>query len=163
MKKIISCILLAVLLFACTAAHAEVPSLSESLFKYAKTAITALAAGDYEKVVTGLPFSDVSPSAGEWRSLAEGSFSSLSGASPQTKYAVAYYTGSIWKVAVPVSKPDSGSVETLVLLSEDGKTFTGYGCTSWKKVEGEYQSSSYVSWNDEYNASTSVVIENDWN
>jgi len=160
MKKILCCILLAAMLLSCTCAVAEVPSLSESLFKYAKKAITALADGDYEKVVTGLPFSDVSPSAEEWRNLAEGSFSALAGSSPQTKYAVAYWTGNVWKVAVPVATPSSGSIETLVLVSEDGATFTGYGCSSWKKIESESQSSSYVSWNDEYNASTSVVVEN---
>lgn len=164
MKRLISFIVLTALLLCCAgSALAEVPSLSENLFKYAKSALTALAAGDYEKVVTGLPFSDVSPSASEWRNLAEGSFSTLSGSNPQTKYAVAYWAGNVWKIAVPVSAPNSGSIETLVLVSEDGKTFTGYGCTSWKKVSGEYQSSSYVSWNEEYNASTSVVVENDFN
>ena len=162
MKKFICCILLAALLVVCaSSAYAQVPSLSGSLFQYAKSALTNLASGDYQKVVTSLPFSDVSPSADEWRNLAEGSFSSLSGSSPQTRYAVAYWIGNVWKVAVPVSEPSSGGVETLVLVSEDGKTFTGYGCSSWKKVTGEFQSSDYVSWNEEYNASTSVVVEND--
>lgn len=162
MKKLLICTLIAALLTVCAAtALAEVPSLSESLFKYAKGALTSLASGAYDKVVTSLPFSDVSPSADEWRNFAQGSFSSLSGASPQTKYAVAYWVGSVWKVAVPVSEPSSGSVETLVLISEDGSTFTGYGCSSWSSVSSEYQGSKYVVWNDEYNASTSVVVESD--
>lgn len=159
MKRLISCILIAAVLF-CAAAQAEVPSLSDKLFKYAKSALACLASGEYDKVVTSLPFSDISPSADEWRSFARGSFSSLSG-SPQSKYAVAYWTGGAWKIAVPVAEPASGSVETLVLVSEDGRSFSGYGCTSWSKVKGEYQNSNYVSWNDEYNASTSVIIESD--
>lgn len=162
MKKILTYTLIAALLAVCAAtAFAEVPSLSESLFKYAKGAITSLAAGAYDKVVTSLPFSDVSPSADEWRSFAQGSFSSLSGASPQTKYAVAYWVGSVWKIAVPVSEPSSGSVETLVLISEDGSTFTGYGCSSWSSVCSEYQGSKHVVWNDEYSSTTSVVVESD--
>lgn len=161
MKKIISCFLIAAMLL-CAAAQAEVPSLSEKLFKYAKAALTCLASGEYDKVVTGLPFSGLSPSADEWRSFAQGSFSSLSG-KPQSKYAVAYWTGRAWKIAVPVAEPASGSVETLVLVSEDGSSFSGYGCTSWSKVKGEYQNSNYVSWNEEYNASTSVLIESDVN
>lgn len=161
MKKIISCLLIAAMLL-CAAAQAEVPSLSEKLFKYAKAALTCLASGEYDKVVTGLPFSGLSPSADEWRSFAQGSFSSLSG-KPQSKYAVAYWTGRAWKIAVPVAEPASGSVETLVLVSEDGSSFSGYGCTSWSKVKGEYQNSNYVSWNEEYNASTSVLIESDVN
>lgn len=161
MKRLISCMLIAAVLL-CTAAQAEVPSLSEKLFKYAKSALSCLASGEYDKVVTGLPFSDISPSADELRSFAQGSFSSLPG-NPQSKYAVAYWTGRAWKIAVPVSEPASGNVETLVLISEDGSSFTGYGCTSWGKVEGEYRNSNYVSWNDEYNASTSVIIESDEN
>jgi len=159
MKRFISCMLIAVLLF-CTAAQAEVPSLSEKLFKYAKGALSSLASGEYDKVVTNLPFSDISPSADEWRSFAQGSFSSLS-SKPQTKYAVAYWTGRTWKVAVPVAEPASGSVETFVLVSEDGHSFSGYGCTSWSKIKNEYQNSNYVFWSDEYNASTSVIIESD--
>lgn len=161
MKKFLCCILIVVLAAMSVAALAEVPSLSESLFKYAKGALTCLASGAYDKVVTSLPFSDVSPSADEWRSFAKGSFSSLSGGNPQTKYAVAYWTGRAWKIAVPVSTPDSGSVETLVLLSEDGSTFSGYGCSSWSSVCSEYQNSNFVVWNDEYNSSVSAIVEAD--
>ena len=62
---------------------------------------------------------------------------------------------------MPVSDPASSDVEVLVLISEDGKSFTGYGCTTWGKVKKEYQNADYVQWNEEYNASTSVVIEFD--
>lgn len=162
MKKIFCWILIASLLLICTgSALAQTPSLSSKLFKYAKRALEDLADGDYQAVVSTLPFSDVSPSADEWRRLAEGSFSTLSGASPQTRYAVAYRVGDFWKIAVPVSEPDSGSVETLVLVSEDGETFTGYGCSSWKKVSAELEASDYVTWNEEYTPMTSVVVEND--
>jgi len=160
MKRFLSCFLIVVLLFCMAAAQAEVPALSEKLFRYAKGALACLASGEYDKVVTNLPFSDISPSADEWRSFAQGSFSALS-ASPQTQYAVAYWTGRAWKIAVPVVAPVSGSEETLVLVSEDGSSFSGYGCTSWSKVQGEYQNSAYVTWNEEYNASTSVIIEKD--
>lgn len=159
MKKLISLLLIAAML-CCTSALA-VPSLSEGLFKYAKGALKCLAGGDYEKVVTSLPFSDVSPSAREWSGFAEGSFSSLAGTSPQTKYAVAYWAGSVWKVAVPIDEPSSAGVETLVLISEDGSTFCGYGCSSWGSVKKEYSKSDYVVWNDEYSGSTSVVVEFD--
>lgn len=159
-KKAISCMLILVVLLSATA-HAQAPSLSENLFKYAKSALKSLAAGDYQKVVTSLPFSGVSPSAKEWSSFVEGSFGSLSGDAPQTKYAVAYWTGKVWKVAVPLAEPDSKDVETFVLVSEDGSSFSGYGCSSWGNVSKEYQKSDYVRWNDEYNGSTSVVVEFD--
>ena len=161
MKKLICCTLIVILAVMSASALAEVPSLSEGLFRYAKGALVSLASGAYDKVVTSLPFSDVSPSADEWRSFARGSFSSLTDGDPQTKYAVAYWTGRAWKVAVPVSTPDSGSVETLVLLSEDGSTFSGYACASWSSVCSEYQNSNYVVWNDEYNASVSAIVEPD--
>lgn len=164
MKKVLLCVLIASLILASViCAHAEVPSLSEKLFSYAKGALTNLASGDYDKVVTKLPFSDVSPSADEWRSFTEGSFSNLSGSSPQTKYAVAYWTGRMWEIAVPISEPSSDGVETLVLLSEDGSSFCGYSCSSWGSVCSEYESSSHVIWNEEYNASTSAIVENDQN
>lgn len=162
MKKILCSILCAALLLACMGvALAEVPSLSDNAFKYAKGALKALASGEYDKVVTALPFSGVSPSADEWRNFAEGSFSGLSGSSPQTKYAVAYWTGSVWKLAVPVSEPSSDRVETLVLITDDGENFSGYSCSSWGNVKSEYQGSTYVLWNDEYNSSTSAMVESD--
>lgn len=160
MKKIICCTLAAILLLA-TTALAEVPSLSENMFKYAKGTLSCLASGAYDKIVTSVPFSGVSPSADEWAGFAQGGFTDLTGSSPQTKYAVAYWTGSSWKIAVPVSEPSSGSVETLVLISEDGQSVTGYGCSSWVQVSSEYESSSYVRWNSEYNSSTSAVVEMD--
>ena len=93
--------------------------------------------------------------------VAGGGFNALSGAPTKTKYAVAYWTGSSWKIAVPVSEPNTGSVETLVVISEDGQSVTGYGCSSWSQGSSEYESSSYVRWNSEYNSSTSAVVEMD--
>ena len=158
MKKIIAFALAFVLLLAC--ACAEVASPSDKLFKYAKEALYSLSAGDYDHLVTALPFSDMSPSADEWRSFAKGSFTSLP-TMPQQQYAVAYWLGDCWKVAVPVSEPDSDWVETLVLISEDGMSFTGYGCTMWAQVRSEYQSAEYVRWNEEYFGGTFAIVEFD--
>ena len=160
MKKRFCCTLLAILLLT-SVALAEVPSLSENMFKYAKGTLSCLASGAYDKIVTSVPFSGVSPSADEWAGFAEGGFTDLPGSTPQTKYAVAYWTGVRWKIAVPVSEPNSASVEALVLISEDGQSVTGYGCSSWSQVSSEYESSNYVHWNAEYNASTSAVVEMD--
>lgn len=159
-KKILSVLIALTLIGLCGSAMA-VPKLSESLFDYAKATITCLAAGSYDKIVTNLPFSDVSPSADEWERFAKGNFSDLCGSAPQTRYIVAYWTGRVWKVAVPVSEPDSSNVETLVLTSEDGSSFNGYGCMSWGDVKSEYSTSDYVSWTHEYADSTSAVIEAD--
>lgn len=158
-RALILALLLSLLCSA--AALAEVPSLGEGMFKYAKNTLACLGSGAYDKIVTSVPFSDVSPSADEWASLAEGAFTTLSGSTPQKKYAVAYWTGETWKLAVPVSEPSSADVEALVLFSEDGKTFSGYSCASWGKVEKEYRKAEYVQWNEEYNGSTSVIIEMD--
>ena len=62
MKKCISCIL-AIALILSAAALAEVPKLSENMFKYAKNALAALADGAYDKLVTSLPFSLSLPAA----------------------------------------------------------------------------------------------------
>ena len=161
MKKILCCTLIAALLIAAAAPALAVPSLNSDMIAYAKSALSSLAAGDYDRVVTGLPFSGLSPSADEWRSFAEGGFSSLSGSTPQSKYAVAYWTGRLWRVAVPVSDPSSDDVEALVLSSEDGSSFTGYACLSWASVRAEYQGADYVSWDEEYSMSTSAIVEND--
>lgn len=160
MKRIMCCILLVILLIG-GFAIAEIPSLSENMFKYAKGTLSCLASGAYDKIVTSVPFSGVSPSADEWAGFANGGFTKLSGSTPQTTYAVAYWTGSSWKIAVPVSAPSSGNVEALVLISEDGQSVTGYGCSTWKKIRSEYDSSDYVRWNEEYNSSTSAIVEMD--
>ena len=152
MKKIL-CLAL-VMLFIGSAALA-VPQISNSLFSSAKQALGYLASGEYERLVTLLPFSGVSPSAAEWQSFA-GNFSNLS--SVQSDYAVAYWTGSVWVLAVPAQVPDDGSVETLVLGSEDGNTFIGYRYTTWGRIESECANSDYVVWNQEYLGGSPTVV-----
>ncbi len=152
MKKWI-CAVLALMLIGATALAA--PQLSDSLFSSAKQAVGYLASGEYERLVTLLPFSDVAPSASEWESFAA-NYSSLSGV--QSDYAVAFYTGSVWVVAVPVQVPDSGSVEVLALSSDDGVSFNGYRYATWSQVESACQQSDHVIWNEEYVGGTPTVV-----
>jgi len=161
MKKLLSILLTAVMLL--TAASAQVSAPSENLFARAKAALQLLSIGDYDQLVTSLPFSDISPSADEWQSFAQGSFTTLAGSIPQQQYAVAYWQGDCWKVAVPVSEPADDFVETLILISEDGRSFSGYGCAFWGQVRMEYQAAEYVRWNQEYFGGTSAIIEFDMN
>lgn len=159
MKRYVSIILLILLLCTAITAYAEVPQLSGELFSSAKQALLHLASGEYERLVTLLPFSDVAPSASEWQKFAEGNFTTL-GSNVQTDYAVAYWNGSCWKVAVPVSVPDHGNVESLVLTSSDGRTFSGYRYCSWSSVKSEYESAAYVTWNKEFvDASPMIAID----
>ncbi len=153
MKKML-CVTLALLLIG-AAALADVPQLSSSLFSSAKQAVGYLASGEYERLVTLLPFSDVAPSADEWKSFA-GNYSDFSNI--QSDYAVAFYSGGIWVVAVPLQVPESGSVEVLALSSEDGSTFNGYRYATWSQVEKAYSQSSHVQWNDEYVGGTPTVV-----
>lgn len=152
MKKWI-CLTLALLLIGASALAA--PQLSDSLFLSAKQAVGYLASGEYERLVTLLPFSDVAPSASEWESFAA-NYADLSNV--QSDYAVAFYTGSIWVVAVPVQVPDSGSVEVLALSSEDGAAFNGYRYGTWSQVEAAIQQSDRVIWNEEYVGGTPTVV-----
>lgn len=157
MKKKMSLLLALLLLFSTAAFAAEVPQISENLFVAAKQALTYLSSGEYERLVTLLPFSDVSPSAAEWRGFAEGNFTSFTGEMTQTDYAVAYWSGAAWKLAVPVSEPSEDSVETLVLTSTDGVSFSGYGFTTWAEAKGEFLFAPYVIWNKEYIENAPVI------
>ena len=56
--------------------------------------------------------------------------------------------------------PDSGSVEALVLTSDDGSSFSGYRYSTWSDVQSGYEASSYVSWSREY-VSVSPYIDGD--
>lgn len=150
------CAALAVCLLLCGAmALAEAPDLSDSLFSSAKQAVGYLASGEYERLVTLLPFSDVAPGASEWASFA-GNYADLS--DPQSDYAVAFWTGNIWVLAVPIQVPDSGEVEVLALSSEDGSTFNGYRYGTWSQVESAYATSERVLWNKEYVGGTPTLI-----
>ena len=155
MKRRLALLLLAVLLCVLPAARADVPQISSGLFSSAKEALVCLAAGEYERLVTLLPFSGVAPSASEWQSFA-GNFGTL-GDGVQTEYAVAYWTGADWCLAVPLSEPSGGDVEVMALISADGSTFSGYRYASWSQIQGEYQGASYVTWNEEYVDSEPVV------
>ena len=145
MKKTLCLVLVLLLIGAC--ALAAVPQLSNGLFSDAKKAVAYLASGEYERLVTLLPFSGVAPSAAEWEGFAR-NYSTLSGV--QQDYAVAYWAGGSWRIAVPLHTPDYGGVEVLMLLSGDGSTLTGYRYATWGQVEGEYSASDHVIWNREY-------------
>lgn len=158
MKRHIA-IVLAVLMLCMTAAacaEASVPQVSSNLFLSAKQALVYLASGEYERLVTLLPFSGVAPSASEWQGFAEGNFLTLSG-EVQTEYSVAYWTGMDWKLAVPVYAPESGDVEALVLTTADGMTFSGYRYCKWSEVVLEYEMAAYVTWNKEYVSSAPMI------
>lgn len=156
MKRNVVIALILLTLCLSVSAQAEVPQLSGDLYSCAKQATVYLASGEYERLVTLLPFSDVAPSASEWQSFAEGNFTSLSG-DVQTDYAVAYWMGETWNLAVPTLEPDDGSVEALVLSSSDGATFSGYRYALWSQIEEEYLGAFYVLWNKEYLSATPVV------
>ena len=153
MKRMLA--LLMALMLLCGTALAEAPRLSDRLFACTKQALLCLASGEYERLVTGLPFADVAPSAKEWKRFA-GNFSDLK--KVQTDYAVAYWRGSAWCIAVPVHTPRDGSVEALVLTSGDGASFNGYRYATWSQVENGYNASDRVLWNVEYVGGTPTVV-----
>ena len=156
MKRRISMILAVLMLCISISAYAEeVPQFSDELFTTAKQAMIYLSSGEYERLVTLLPFSDVSPSAAEWQSFAEGNF--LSFENVQTEYSVAYWTGIDWKLAVPVTEPTGGEVEAMVLTSADGMAFSGYRYSLWADVELEYEAAEYVTWNKEFVEAMPVI------
>ena len=154
MKKVL-CIALALLLIG-AAALAGAPKLSNSLFGCAKKAVGYLASGEYERLVTLLPFSGSSPSASEWESFAD-NYSDLSHI--QSDYAVGFWNGSIWVIAVPLQVPDSGSVEVLALSSEDGSSFNGYRYATWSQVEKAYSDCKRVVWDQEYVGDKATVVK----
>ena len=74
MKKVLCITLIGLLLLGLTSVAFAVPKLSENMFDYAKATLSCLASGSYDKIVTSLPFSDVSPSADEWARFARRQF-----------------------------------------------------------------------------------------
>ena len=157
MKKIASVVLLMALLVSACACAEGVPSISNDLFSAAKEALSLLSYGEYARVSEVLPFSGGAPSAEEWQKFAE-SFATLSSGTVQREVSVAYWQGSCWYLAVPVSEPDRDSVEALMLRSDDGTAFSGYKLSNWGEVKSGYQASDYVIWNEEYVAGTPVIV-----
>ena len=149
MKK--AFVLILVLILLCGAALAEVPHLSGQLFDSAKGAVNCLASGAYDRLAAELPVAD----AGEWADFAA-DFADLSGA--QTQYAVAFWRGGSWYVAVPIREPANERVETLVLSSADGKHVDGYRRAPWGKVQSAYRGSDYLYWNQEYTGGGAMLM-----
>ena len=129
------CIALAMLTLMCSVVGLAAPELSETLLKTAKAGAGYLASGEYERLVTLLPFSGVSPGAAEWERFAR-NYDMLTRVTPDG--AVAFWKGEGWIIAVPMSDKIGEDTEAMVLLSEDGKTFTGYRYATWPQVEKEY-------------------------
>lgn len=143
MKRLICVFLL--MLVAISHALAA-PQLSDSLFSAAKQAAQCLVTGDYD-ALTRMPFSGAAPDAGEWAAFAA-SFSTRDYA--QQEYAVGYWSGDSWNIAVPLRAPERADVEVLLLTSEDGFSFSGYRYSNWGQVEQAYAGSDHVVWNGEY-------------
>ena len=143
------------LLLIGTVALAGAPKLSQGLFDSAKQALVVLASGDYDALSDRLPFSGGVPDAKQWHSLAE-SYADLS--SVQTDYAVGFWTGNIWVIAVPVQPPADGSVEVLAFSSADGTTFNACRYATWKQIESACSESSRVIWNQEYVGGSATVV-----
>ena len=157
MKRILSVALLMALLLSACAFAEGVPSISDELFSAAKEALSLLSYGEYARVSEVLPFSGGAPSAEEWQMFAD-SFSTLDSGTVQREVSVAYWQGSCWYLAVPVTEPNRDGVEALVLRSDDGAAFSGYKYATWGDVKSGYQASDYVVWNEEYVAGTPVII-----
>lgn len=157
MKKIVSALLLAVLIVCACAGAEGVPDISDNLFSAAKEALSLLSYGEYARVSETLPFAAAAPGAEEWQNFA-GNFSTLDSGTVQREISVAYWQNGFWSLAVPVSEPNRDSVETLILRSDDGQTFSGYKYALWGEARGGYESSDYVVWNEEYVAGTPVII-----
>ena len=153
-RRWICAALIAALLLS-AAALADAPALSDSLFSSAKEAVVCMASGEYERMVTLLPFSDVAPSASEWASFAK-NYGDLSNV--QSDYAVAFWWSNIWVLVVPIQAPDDGSVEVLALSSDDGKSFSGYRYATWSQVEKALGDSDRVLWNKEYVGGTPTLF-----
>jgi len=143
------------LLLIGTVALAGAPKLSPGLFDSAKQALVVLASGDYDALSDRLPFSGGVPDAKQWHSLAE-SYADLS--SVQTDYAVGFWTGNIWVIAVPVQPPADGSVEVLAFSSADGTIFNACRYATWKQIESACSESSRVIWNQEYVGGSATVV-----
>lgn len=158
MKKALCAVL--ALLWIGAAALAGAPKLSGNLFDSAKQALVCLAAGDYESLAGSLPFSGDMPDASDWKRLAK-KFADLS--LVQTDYAVAFWTGKIWVVAVPVQPPSDGSVEALAFSSEDGTSFNAFKYATWSQVEAAYCDSSRVIWDQEYVGGSATVVADQGN
>jgi len=163
MKKYIA--VLAALLTLCilfaAQAEEEIPQFSGTLFSAGKQAVVYLASGEYERLVTLLPFSDIAPSATEWQNFAEGNYLTITSEflpeDVQTEYSVAYWTGTDWLLAVPITIPETEDAEALVLSSADGLTFTGYRYALWTEIKEEYEQATYVTWNKEYIEAMPVI------
>lgn len=139
MKRIIIIALLLTLTLSALPASA-VPLLSSDLIQSAIVAVDYLSSGEYERLVTLLPFSGVAPGASEWERFSRnyGKDTFFSDGS-----ATAYWKGGHWNIAVPILSSDS-EAEALVLSSEDGCSFTGYRYATWGEVEAAYSNSSHV-------------------
>ena len=157
MKKLVSLWLALALVLtlspaALSQALPEAPG--EEFYTRGKDALVFLSYKEYERALELLAFDTKGEDAGDFRQrflkYLEDNAKELFGATVQRDVSVAYRTAEGWTLAVPVLAPDTNEVETLLFLSEDGKTFYGYAITTWGKVLGELDKTSEYYWNIEY-------------
>ncbi len=151
---LLAALALSLSLCACAAAETGVPSVDEKMFTDAKQTLVYFDAGDYDSAAALLSFAD----AEELRKFAEGNFTSI-GSGVQSTVSVAYWTGGVWELAVPVAEPSDEAIEALILVTADGTSFSGYSYATWGDVEAEYGACDYVVWNEEYVPNAPHIVE----
>lgn len=137
---------------------AQAAEISSKLFAPAKEALSLISYGEHKKALKKLGLGTGSSAVKALKKFAQEELSELEWITPQTDVAVGYQSGKNYKLAVPLESPSDGSVTALVLLSEDGKAFSGYSAMSWSDVKAGVADSSSVTWNKEYSPGDPVIV-----
>ena len=93
-----------------------------------------------------------------FRAAAEGVHVVTLSATDQWSREIAKRLGYSYGGVLTIGPPANGGVEALMLLSDDGKAFSGYRYVTWSRVEKEYAASEKVIWNQEYVGASAKVF-----
>ena len=131
---------------------------SETLFDDAKQALSLISYGEYKKALKRLDFSGKTVTAEDLQTFTEDHLSSIFTVAVQTDVAVAYYTGSAWRLAIPLEEPSYDTVPVFVLRSKNGKSFDGYKAMLWYEVLDEVDQAESVTWNESYDPGDLFIV-----
>ena len=155
MKRFIAIGLFVALLCASGIALAEIDM---ELFDRAKSALSYISYGEYARALEEMGLSSNQSATKKLKRVVSDDLSTALYGEVQTTIAVCYRADKGYKLCVPVEDPGVGGVETLVLLSKDGESFSGYRAEKWVDCAAEAAKSAELIWCEPIQRLDPVII-----
>ena len=153
MKKVLAFVLIGCMLAMCSA---EMAYPEDAVFEAAKQSVSLLAEGKFDgaAALLKLPLS-----VAELKAYVDSNLPQIYTADVQTDISVAWLSGGIWYIAVPIEIPNDSTVPAVVYTLTGTAGFAGIEVAVWRDAEQRSRQGECVKWNVEYTPGMKFFVD----